>query len=175
MKQKQKKEPTPAVTAARYGLFISLAFLFSYIETLFPIYLGAPGIKLGLANLVTIVGLYTVGNMGTALINGVRILLANITFGNLFGMLYGGAGAALSMLLMIVCKKRGWFSIVGISVIGGIGHNIGQLFIAAFVVQTAGVFSYLPVLLAAGTIAGAFIGLLGGMVVERIQGYVKRL
>ena len=68
--------------AARYGLLISLAFLFSYIETLFPVYLGAPGIKLGLANLVTVVGLYTVGNGGTALINGVRILLANLTFGS---------------------------------------------------------------------------------------------
>ena len=175
MKENQKKKLSSATLAARYGLLISLAFLFSYIETLFPVYLGAPGIKLGLANLGTVVGLYTVGNGGTALINGVRILLANLTFGSLFGMLYSLSGAVFSMFLMIVCKKRGWFSIVGISVIGGIGHNIGQLFIAAFVVQTIGVFSYLPVLLIAGTIAGSLIGLLGGMIVERITRYVKRL
>lgn len=166
---------SPARTAALYGLLIALAFLFSYIEAMFPIYLGAPGIKLGLANLVTVVGLYTVGIPGTIMVNLVRVILAGFTFGNLFSMIYSLAGAALSLLLMALCKKGGWFSTVGISVIGGVGHNIGQLFIAAFVVQTAGVFTYLPVLLAAGTIAGTVIGILGGIITERIGRYVGRM
>lgn len=170
----QNKMDKKSVWVARYGMLIALAFIFSYIEALFPIYLGAPGVKLGLANLVTMTGLYTVGIPGTIAVNLVRIILVGFTFGNMFGILYSMAGAILSLLLMILCKKSGWFGPVGVSVIGGVGHNIGQLLVAAFVVQTAGVFAYFPVLLAAGTVAGAVIGLLGGMVVERIGSFVKR-
>lgn len=160
---------------ALYGLLLALALVFSYVETLIPIYLGAPGVKLGLANLVTVTGLYTIGVRGTIEVNLARILLAGWAFGNMFGIIYSLAGAALSFLLMLLCKKMGWFGIVGVSVIGGVGHNIGQLLIAAFVVKTFAVFTYLPVLLIAGTIAGALIGLLGGIVVERISGFVKKM
>ena len=96
----------------------------------------------------------------------------DIRLGNMFSIIYSLAGAALSLLLMLLCKKIGGFGIIGVSVIGGVGHNIGQLLIAAFVVKTFAVFTYLPVLLVAGTIAGALIGLLGGIVVERIRRYV---
>ena len=68
--------------AAYYGLLVALAFIFSYIESLFPIYLGAPGVKLGLANLVSVVGLYTIGLAGTAAVSLSRIILAGLTFGN---------------------------------------------------------------------------------------------
>lgn len=88
-------------------------------------------------------------------------------------MIYSLAGAALSLVLMLLGKKSGWFGSVGVSIIGGVGHNIGQLSVAAFTVQTLGVFSYLPVLLAAGTVAGALIGLLGGMIVQRIHRLVN--
>lgn len=157
---------------ALYGLLLALALVFSYVETLIPIYLGAPGVKLGLANLVTVTGLYTIGVRGTVQVNLARIVLAGWAFGNMFSIIYSLAGAALSLLLMLLCKRMGGFSIIGISVIGGVGHNIGQLLIAAFVVKTFAVFTYLPVLLIAGTIAGALIGLLGGIMVERIRRYV---
>ena len=170
----KKKKLTPAAAASLYGFLIALAFLFSYIETLFPIYLGAPGIKLGLANLVTVVGLYTISIPGTVMVSLTRVILAGFTFGNMFSMFYSLAGAALSMALMVLCKRSGWFGTVGVSVIGGVGHNVGQLLIAAFVVQTAGVFTYLPVLLIAGTIAGTLIGLLGGKITARVETYVKR-
>ncbi len=174
MKKTNETNKTRPAHTALYGLLIALAFLFSYIETLFPIYLGAPGIKLGLANLVTVVGLYTVGIPGTIMVSLVRVILAGFTFGNLFSMFYSLAGAALSMAFMVLCKKSGWFGTVGVSVIGGVGHNVGQLLIAAFVVQTAGVFAYLPVLLVAGTIAGMLIGLLGGMILTRLEAYIKK-
>ena len=157
---------------ALYGLLLALAMVFSYVETLIPIYLGAPGVKLGLANLLTVTGLYTIGVRGTVQVNLARIVLAGWAFGNMFSIIYSLAGAALSLLLMLLCKKIGGFGIIGVSVIGGVGHNIGQLLIAAFVVKTFAVFTYLPVLLVAGTIAGALIGLLGGIVVERIRRYV---
>lgn len=159
----------PGIWIARYGLLLSLAIVFGYVEMLIPIHLGVPGAKLGLANLVTMVGLYTIGISGTIIINLARIFLINAFFGNMFSMVYSMAGAALSLFLMAALKKTGWFTQVGVSIIGGVGHNLGQLIVAAFVVKTMGVFSYLPFLLLAGITAGGIIGLLGGMVVQRIR------
>lgn len=169
MAKSNKINEHPSAKVAVYGLLLALAMVFSYVETLIPISLGVPGVKLGLANLVTVVGLYSIGVSGTIAVNLLRIVLTGFTFGNMYSMIYSLAGAALSLVLMLLGKKSGWFSSVGVSIIGGVGHNIGQLSVAAFTVQTLGVFSYLPVLLAAGTVAGALIGFLGGMIVERIQ------
>lgn len=164
-----------AVRVATYGMLIGLAFIFSYLEAIIPIPIPIPGVKLGLANLVNIVGLYTVGIGGTIAVSLIRIVLVGFTFGNMSTMIYSLAGGILSLSLMILFKKADWFSQIGVSVIGGIGHNIGQLIIAAVVVQTSGVFYYLPFLLVAGIVAGAVIGLLGGLVTERISGFVKKI
>ncbi len=158
-----------AAKTAVYGMLIGLAFILSYLEAILPLPVPIPGVKLGLANLVTVVGLYTVGVAGTAAVSLLRIVLVGFTFSNTFSMMYGLAGGALSLLLMVFVKKRGWFDQTGVSVIGGVGHNIGQLAVAALVTQTAGVFYYLPFLMAAGCIAGAVIGLLGGLVTARIR------
>lgn len=160
---------------ALYGMLIALAFIFSYVEAMVPIPIPVPGIKLGLANLVTIVGLYTVGIPGSAVVALIRILLMGFTFGNLFSMAYSMAGGIFSLLVMAAAVKTGWFSKIGVSILGGIFHNVGQLCAAAWVTKTAGVFTYLPVLLVAGVVAGAVIGLLGGIIVERIEGIVKKL
>ena len=148
--------------AALCGMLIALAFLLSYVETLIPISIGVPGVKLGLANLVTIVGLYLVNLQQLVFISLVRIVLAGLTFGNGFSMVYSLAGGAFSLFLMLLARKTGWFSQVGVSIAGGVGHNVGQLIIAALVVENSAVFYYLPFLLAAGSAAGAVIGLLGG-------------
>ena len=160
---------------ATYGMLIGLACIFSYVEAMIPMPVPVPGVKLGLANLVNVVGLYTVGLAGTAAVGLVRIVLVGFTFGNTFSMLYGLAGGAASLAAMAVGKKLGWFGVVGVSILGGVFHNMGQLAVAAWVARTAGVFFYFPVLLAAGTITGGVVGLLGGLVVERIQAVVKRL
>jgi heptaprenyl diphosphate synthase len=154
-------------------MLIALAFIFSYIEALFPMPVPVPGIKLGLANLVNVTGLYTVGVAGTIAVGLVRIVLVGFTFGNTFSMIYGLAGGALSLMVMTLMKKSGWFGTIGVSVAGGIFHNVGQLLIAAFVTRTMGVFSYFPVLAVAGVITGAVIGILGGLITERISGFVK--
>ncbi|NBH34829.1 Gx transporter family protein [Clostridiaceae bacterium] len=155
--------------AALYGMLISLGFVFSYVEAMIPVPMPAPGMKLGLANLVGIVGLYTIGVTGVVIISLVRIVLVGFTFGNTFSMIYGLAGGAVSLLAMIGAKKSGWFGTVGVSIFGGVFHNVGQLAVAAFVTRTGGVFIYLPALLAAGVTAGAVIGLLGGVVADRIR------
>ena len=104
-----KTEQSPAHKTALYGMLIALAFVLSFVETLIPISLGVPGVKLGLANLVTVVGLYTVGIYGTVAVSMIRIVLVAFTFGNVFSMLYSLGGWGLSILLMILCKKREWF------------------------------------------------------------------
>lgn len=165
----------PAKRTALYGMLIALAFVLSFAETLIPISLGLPGVKLGLANLVTVAGLYTVGIRGTIFISLARILLAGFTFGNVFSMMYSLGGWSLSLFLMLLAQKRGWFHASGISILGGIGHNIGQICVAAAVVKQAAVFVYLPVLLLSGTIAGLVIGIIGGMIVDRIGKFTKKL
>lgn len=150
------------------GMLTALAFLFSYVETLIPVNLGVPGVKLGLANLVTMVSLYLLGAKTAAVIALVRVILTGFTFGNLSMMMYSLSGAALSLLLMGICKRGEWFGTVGVSIVGGVGHNIGQLAVAAAVVENSAVFYYLPALLLAGTGAGAFIGLLGGRMIKRL-------
>lgn len=154
---------------ACYGLLIALAFVLSYIENLLPLSLGVPGVKLGLANLVSITAMYLIGLRGAAFVSLVRILLTGLTFGNPSLMLYSLAGGALSLGVMALLKRTGLFSMTGVSIGGGAAHNIGQLLVAAWIGRTWGVFSYLPVLLAAGTAAGAAIGLAGAMLVRRLK------
>jgi len=163
------REKKAAKMTASYGMLIALAFIFSYVEAMIPVPLPIPGIKLGLANLVSVVGLYTIGTAGTAAVSLVRIVLVGFTFGNTFSMIYGLAGGIVSLSVMILARKTGWFGKVGVSILGGVFHNVGQLSIAAFVTKTAGVFSYMPVLLVAGVVTGAVIGMLGGLVTERIS------
>lgn len=158
---------------ALYGMLIALAFIFSYIESMVPMPVPIPGVKLGIANLVNVVGLYSIGAVGTAAVSLIRILLVGFTFSNMFSMFYSLAGGVLSLSAMLLARRTGAFSKVGVSILGGIFHNIGQLLIAAFVTKTAGVFAYFPMLLVAGVITGAVIGLLGGMVTERISPMIR--
>ena len=155
-----------AITVALYGLLIALAMVLSFVETMIPIPIPVPGIKLGLANLVTVVGLYLIGIPGTIAVTLIRIVLVGLSFGNPYSMIYG---LSLSLFVMAVLKETGKLSQVSISVLGGIAHNIGQITFAAVIVQTPGVFYYLPFLLAAGCIAGTLIGIVGGIITERLQ------
>lgn len=160
---------------ALFGLLIALAFVLGYVESLIPIYLGAPGVKLGLANLVTMIALYCMGMKAAIAISVVRIFLSGFTFGPASAILFSLAGAGLSLSVMAVCRRFKLFGMAGVSILGGVAHNIGQFLMAAFVVNTFGVFSYLPVLLAAGCVSGALIGLLGGMVVQRISRILQEI
>ena len=154
---------------AYLGLLIARAFVFSYIEFLIPINIGVPGAKLGLANLVIIVALYTLNEKDAFVLSMIRIVLVGFTFANLASMLYSLAGGILSFVAMIIAKKTKKLSITGVSVLGGVFHNIGQIIMAICVVKTASLIYYLPVLLVSGIVAGVAIGILGGMVTTRIK------
>lgn len=158
---------------AYLGMLVALAFVLSYIESLIPISLGIPGAKIGLANLAVLIALYTIGIKNAFLISIVRIVLAGFTFGSVAGMLYSLAGGILSFGAMIVAKKTGKFTITGVSILGGVFHNLGQILMAMAVVKTASLIYYLPVLLIAGTLAGIGIGILGGLILKRVTKVMK--
>lgn len=160
--------------AAFCGMFLALALVAGYIEQMIPITLGIPGIKLGLANIVTMVLLYTVGLRLTAGITSIRILLAGILFGTGFSIVYSAAGAALSLFVMVILKHTKKFSYIGVSVAGGIFHNVGQILVAIFVLETKALVYYLPVLILSGLVAGIVIGILSGLLMRRLSSVIQR-
>lgn len=149
------------------ALFTTTALMLSYIESLFPFFFGVPGMKLGLANLAVVIALYCYGWREAFTVNVLRIILSGLLFGNLFSVLFSLGGAFVSFACMAAAKKMG-LSLCGVSMAGGVFHNIGQLVIAAFLVQTIEVGYYAPVLLIAGLATGLVIGVLGKELLQRL-------
>lgn len=153
---------------AKIGMLIALAFVLSYLESLLPISFGIPGIKLGLSNLVVLFCLYRLGTKTAFCMAIVRIVLVGITFGNFSTMMYSLAGGVLSFIVMYLLKKSDKFSVQGVSVAGGVSHNIGQLIVAAIMLGNRMLAYYLPFLLVSGVLAGVAIGLLGSILIKRV-------
>lgn len=151
------------------ALLVALAMIFSYIEVLIPFNFGIPGIKLGLANLVVVVAMYLLGARQAFMISMVRIILIAFTFGNLAALLYSIAGGILSFAVMILCRKIKGLSVMGVSVAGGVSHNIGQIIVAVFVVENLNLLFYVPVLIIAGVVTGFLIGLVAGLVLPAVK------
>lgn len=153
---------------AYFGVFTALALIFSYVETLIPINFGIPGVKLGLANLIIMIALYKMRLREVYLLSIVRVLLSGFIFGNYFSIIYSLAGGLLSLTVMAVFKRKDGFSIMGISIAGGVFHNVGQLIVAMLVVETFSVAYYVPVLLIAGMITGLLIGIVSNEMLKRL-------
>ena len=151
------------------AVFTALAMIFSYVEAILPIHFGVPGMKLGLANLVIVTGLYYLTEKDVLIISLTRILLMGLLFGNGMSLIYSLTGGMLSYLIMILLKKKTSLSVLVISISGGITHNIGQLIAASLVVSNFHIFYYFPALLIAGTITGLLIGIVS----ERILKILK--
>ncbi|MEG0391289.1 MAG: Gx transporter family protein [Anaerovoracaceae bacterium] len=160
-----KYSPTQIASVA---LLTTLAMICSYLETFLPLPLAIPGIKLGIANLVIIIALYLLNVKAVFCINLLRILLSGFLFTGVFGILYSLAGGMLSLCLMVLLNKTSWFSILGISIAGGVAHNLGQLLTAAYLMGTFKVFYYFPVLLFSGLICGGIIGLLAYLILRKL-------
>lgn len=158
------------------GMLLALAMILSYVESLLPLTPGIPGIKVGLPNLIVVLLLGWDMQSATtdsgqwferpvrvaAVINLLRIVLSGFLFGNLFAIIYSLSGAVCSFLAMLLGRRMRCFSLFGISVLGGVCHNIGQLLMASWVLKTQTVWYYLPVLLLAGTAMGAVLGIVAG-------------
>ena len=148
------------------GCMVALCFGLSYLEFLVPLPIGYYGVKLGLANCVTLFALYRLRVWDAVILTVLRVILAGLAFGGLTGMLYSLCGAALSLCVMILLRRTG-LHVIGVSVAGGVAHNIGQIAVAVALTDTPGLWWYLPVLLVAGTLAGTLIGILAAMVIRR--------
>lgn len=144
---------------AYIGLLAAFAVVISYIESLLPINIGIPGVKPGLANFVIVIALYEFNVKDAFMINLIRILIVGMMFGNLFSILFSISGAVVSLIVMALVKKIKGMSLFGVSVAGGVAHNVGQLIVAAFVVSTYTIGYYIPVLIIAGIITGILVGI----------------
>lgn len=161
---------THSKKVAYCAMLTALSMIFAYIETLIPFSFGIPGIKLGLANLVVLTGLYFMpaGWVFTVLV--LKVTLVSFMFGNLSMLIYSMAGGIVSFLVMLAVQKRKGFSIIGVSIAGGVSHNLGQLAVAVFAVQSIAPLSYMPVLMIAGAAAGTVIG----MVAYRVRRHLGK-
>ena len=153
---------------AQLGVLTTLALALSYLESLIPVLVGIPGVKLGLANLVVVFMLYRMTVKDALLVSVMRILLAGFMFGNLMSIAFSLAGALFSIGAMWLLKRLKGFSIVGVSIAGGCMHNFGQLCVAMFVVQTSRLIYYFSVLMISGIVTGLLIGILVELILKHM-------
>ena len=154
---------------ARMGLLTALALILSYVESLIPAFVAVPGVKMGLANIVVVFALYTLGPGEAAIVSIIRVLLSSLLFGSILSLSYSAAGAIISLLSMIIMMKTKIFGVTSVSVTGGVFHNLGQILVACLVLETGVLLYYLPVLILSGTITGAVIGIASSIVIKRLQ------
>lgn len=159
---KTKKLATLAVTVA-------VAMILSFIESRIPAFVAIPGVKVGLANIAVIFALYKLGWREAMAVSLVRVVLVALLFGSVVSLAYSIAGAVLSLSLMILLRKIGLFTEIAVSVVGGITHNIGQIFVAFLLLESDVVFYYLPFLLISGIIAGIAVGAASALLIKRIK------
>lgn len=151
------------------GLTASLAILLSYVEFLLPpLFAAVPGIKLGLPNVIILYALYCLDVKYAALVSFVRLGISSLLFGNAMTLAYSAAGAVLSLVVMALLKKTDKLSAVGVSVAGGVSHNLAQVLVAMLLLDTPQIAYYLIVLAITGTISGVFIGLCGALLIKHL-------
>ena len=165
-----KKLRSSAARVAFLGMCISCALILSYVELLLPpISTVAPGIKMGLANTMTVFVLYRAGVRPAAIVLTLRILLSSLLFGSAVSLVYSSLGGVISFCLMVLLRKTDKFSPVGVSTAGAVSHNAGQIFGAVILMNTPEISYYFPILAISGTLSGIFVGILGGMLLKTLQ------
>lgn len=151
------------------GVSIALAMVLAYIEVIIPpLFPAIPGIKMGLPNIVIVFLLYRRGPAFAAIVSLLRILLVSMLFGNAMALMYSLSGGILSLLVMILLRKLNFLSAVGVSVAGGVTHNVGQILMAMLLLNTSELGYYLVILTVTGTISGILIGLCGAALIKRV-------
>ena len=169
---KKGAPPRPYFTARRIAtlsLLLSLSLILGYVERLFPLDAAIPGIKLGLGNLAVVLALYLLDAPSAALLSLLRVGLGGLLFGNIASLAFSCSGAVLSLICMLALKRTDWFSLAGVSMAGGVCHNVGQLGTAAFFTQVPQFWYYLPVLMLTGLATGLLNGLIGLGIQKRLS------
>ena len=148
-----------ASAIAKLGLLTAVAIVLGYFEHLLPV-TGIPGVKLGLANTVLLYALYLLDIPSAILLMFLKVGVSGLLFGGPAAMLYSFAGGVLSLIVMIFARKMPGLSVVGVSIMGAVSHNIAQMLVAVFVVETRAILAYLPILLFAAAVTGTLTGLI---------------
>ena len=151
------------------GLSVALALILSYVESLLPPLVAVPGVKVGLPNIVVLFLLYRYGWKEAGAVSLIRLLLTAALFTGFAAFFYGLSGTVLSLAGSALLKRSGRFSPLGVSVSGGVLHNLGQIALAALILDSGYIFAYLPILLLSGTLAGALVGGLAGVLIQRMD------
>ena len=155
---------------ALLGVLTSVALVLSYLEVMLPpISTAVPGIKMGLPNIIIIFMLYKFGLKEAVTVSLIRVFIVALLFGNIMTLAYSVAGAVLSLGLMTLFKRINLFSQIGVSIIGGISHNLGQILVAIFLFDTIQIGYYMIVLSITGTIAGVLIGIISSILVKKLE------
>ena len=154
---------------ALIAVFASLAIIISYLERLIVIPLPIPGIKLGLANIVTVILLYKIGSKEAFSVLIIRVLVTGILFGGISSLIYSLTSGAVSFLSMHIAKKTNIFSIIGVSVIGSYTHNTTQILVACIMLLNIKIIYYLPILMITAIFTGILIGFLSHLIIEKLS------
>lgn len=158
-----------AKKTAYYGIFAAMAIIVGYIEMLFPLPIGIPGVKLGIANVVVLTALYVMGGKSAFYISIIRIVISALLFKGFGSFIFSASGAVLSFIVMYMAIKIRGISPIGVSILGGIAHNAGQLIAAGIVISNLKIVYYIPVLLVSGVITG----ILTGIIVKYVTRHLK--
>lgn len=142
------------------GLFLATALVLSYLESLLPVVIAVPGVKIGLANIITMLLLYQYGGRRAFLFMVVRVVLSGFLFSGMAGIVYSLAGGICCIVVMELIRKIPYCSILGVSMAGAVSHNFGQILVAWLVMANSHILYYFPVLCISGLITGILIGLL---------------
>ncbi|MBR0535594.1 MAG: Gx transporter family protein [Clostridia bacterium] len=163
MKSKTKK-------IAILGVLTSVALVLSYLEAIIPpIYSAVPGIKVGLPNIVIILVLYRFGFKQAISVSLMRVFIVALLFGNAMTLAYSLSGAILSLLAMVLFRRIDKFSQVGVSIIGGVMHNLGQVLVAIVLLHSTLIGYYMLILTFTGTLAGVVVGIAGSLLIRRLE------
>ncbi len=148
------------------GMLLSISLVLGYLESLLPVMAAVPGVKIGLANIVTMLVLYRYGGKQAFFIMLLRVTMAGFLYSGVTGILYGLMGGVCCLLVMAILKRYPLFSILGVSMAGAVSHNAGQIIAAVFVMENAAIFYYLPVLCISGILSGLLVGYLSHLLIK---------
>lgn len=156
-------------SVARMAMMTALAVLLGYVESLFPPPVPVPGIKLGLANAIIILELYTEGTKQMWMVSMLKVILCTVLFGSVTSFVYSLCGAVVSLVVMMLAKRTSLFSVMGVSSLGGIFHNLGQL-VCAYLFIGKGALLHIPVLCLCGAACGVMTGFAAQIIIKRGRG-----
>lgn len=152
------------------GLLTSLMLVFGFIERQFPLPVPVPGIKLGLANSVLLYALYMLGIRQTIVLMLLKSLMSWLIYMNLSAMLYSFAGGVLSVAAMILVSRMKGVSLIGVSALGAVFFNVGQILVAVLMLNTPQLLvTYLPILMISGVVTGVLTGIVAQMVMKHLK------